>query len=453
MQEDGQVIRAVNVDSVPLGAKNKRPGYVSFGNNPDGSQVVNLFTWWQDQGTAPVIYRNSGSLLYYDTTGTGNWTICGNGTLTAGSHIGFSVLNNQLLISQNGGTTRTTSDGINFTDASLAPAGEAVEQFLNRIYITGTSNVLYYSTAGDPTNWQTSGTSDSSSFVVPGGGRNNRIFKLNNHLMISKQTRSMFEWDGYNLIDMASNMGLSSPYSYGSVEDNGFWLNDKGVFNSAGDQPTLISNPLWRFIYNTTGSAISGTALANSPGVVHYYDYLLAVGSMTEDLTNVTVPNAIIKYNFQKNEFLNWSFADFPTALHSYRDSTNTTQLIFGNGAGQVFQLSGTATSDNGVPIDSAVEMVFNFNQPHIKKDWRVFYGFFNPGCEGQVMGAMADTFTKQDKIWFDMGDIKDGVVEYRFQNPNPQSRLLFIKIVENSTNAPFTFYGCAIDAQLVPTQ
>ena len=450
LQQDGQLIRAVNVDSVPYGAKYKRPGYVTYLGAPDAGSVYSLFSWMMDSGTQLYTYRASGGTLYYSTQGTGAWTICGNGTITAGSQVGYSALNSTLVISQNGGTTRTSTSGTSFTDAT-APAGGYLEQYHNKVYIAGTSNVVSASVTGDPTNWQTTGTSDGLTITIPGMGYPSKLFKLADRLLISKNTsRNLYRWDGYNLYDMASNMGPSSPFSYGSMEDNGFWINQLGVFTSGGDQPQLISNPIRRYFYNEIGSAIQGTAFQSAVGGVARYDYYAAVGTMTDDFTYETVPNAIIKYNFQKNEFLTYSFNDFPTAMHSYIDTSGSQQFIFGNSSGQCFNYGGIALNDNGAPIESIMEFVYHCNAPHIQKEWRNFWGFFNPGCQAQIMYATGDTFIKEDKKWIPMGDAKSGIVYYKFQVP--RSRLLYIKIVESSRNARFNYYGCSIDVDLVPT-
>jgi hypothetical protein len=256
--------------------------------------------------------------------------------------------------------------------------------------------ICFYSVTNNGTNWSTSGTSDSSSVTLPGAGLPNKLFKLADRLFASKQSRNILRWDNNSLVDMSSNMGLSSPVSYGSVEDNGLWLNEKGIFTSAGNQPELISNPVYRFFNNNLGSQIAGTALGSAPATVFYYDYLVAVGSMTDDFTNETVPNAIIKYNFQKNEFLNWSFADMPTTMHSYRDETGKPQMIFGNQTGQVLQMQGTATSDAGKPIESIIELMFDYGNPLLQKDWRIFWGFFQSGCGAQISIATSDTYKRK---------------------------------------------------------
>ena len=442
---DGQVIRAVNVDSLPFGAKSKRPGYTTY-NSSLGTKVIDQFTWRQENGTDFWNYASAGGTLFYSTQGTGAWTVAGNGTLTSGSHTGYAVLANTLTISQNGGTTRYTTNGTSFIDTPLAPAGEYLEQYQNRIYITGTSSTLFYSVTNDPTNWQTSGTSDSSSITIPGPAMPNKLFKLNNRLLISKSQQNLFRWDGFTLLDMASNMGLSSPYSYGTVESNGIWLNRLGVVISSGEQPVLTSNPIQPFIYNNTGSAMAGTSFDAAPATIHRYDYLLAAGTMTDDLTNETVPNGIIKYNFQKNEYLNYQFNDFPTTWNSYRDTNGVQQLLFSNSDGQVFQVGGL--NDNGKPVEAILEMVFHLGAPHLAKNWRGFWGFFNPGCQAQIMYATSDTFIKQEKEWKTLGDARQGIVFFRFPTSS-RSRFLYIKIAESSRNALFTFYGLALDADV----
>jgi hypothetical protein len=444
--QDGQVIRAVNVDSVPFGAKSKRPGYTTY-NSSLTSPITDLFSWYQEQGTNFWNYAVSGGTLFYSYMGTQDWQVANNVTLTSGNHVGYAVLNNILTISQNAGTTRYSTDGTTFVDTPLAPAGEQLEQYQNRIYLTGTSADLFYSTSNDPTNWSTSGTSDSSSLVIPGAGNNNKLFKLNNRLMISKDYQNLFRWDGYALTDMASSMGITSPYSYGTVEDNGIFLNRLGIALSNGDHPVLVSNPIQPYFYNNTGSAIAGTSFDSAPGKVYRYDYYLAVGSMTDDLTNECVPNAVIKYNYLKNEFLNYSYYNFPTAFNIYKDVNGVQQLLFADSSGQVYQIGGM--TDNGKPIEAVLEQVFHHGNPNLEKHWKGIWLSFNPGCQAQIMIATSNTYIKEEKNWITLGGAKEGVNFYKIP-AGTRSRILYLKIVESSTTQPFIYYGCSIEADVV---
>lgn len=444
---DGQLIRAVNVDSIPLGAKIKRPGYVSFLGTADGSQINTLSSWTQDNGTSSWLYRFSGTKLYYYDVGagTGDWAICGNGTFT-GTHIGGAVLGNTLIIGDGVGSTRHTTNGTSFTNTTLAPAGEFFEQYQTRIYIGGTSSTLFYSTTGDATNWVTSGTSDSSSLPIPGAGKINKVFKLGDRLHIGKAGGNIFRWDGFSLVDTSTTLNMTSSYSYGSIEDSGLYINRNGVYMDDISGPQIISNPISRFIFNESNTGMAGTAFDAAPGVVYKYDYFLAVGSTRDDLTNEPLNNGIFKYNVLKNEWLTYQFANNPKALHSYKDNVGSQQLVFGDTNGQCYLYGGTALSDNGVPIAAVIELFFDFQTPQFDKDWRWLWAFFNPGCEAQIQFACANTFIKGKKIWQDLGDFDATVGAYRFPTGS-RSKFLFIRIKESSSASRFDNYGIALSA------
>ena len=451
VQQDGVLLRAVNVDSYPLGGKQKRPGYTTFLGTAEGSAPTRLFNWTKDDGTSSYLYRASGNKLYYYDAGagTGDWNVCGNGTVGVGSYVDYAVLKNTLIISD-GGTTKHTTDGTSFTDTSLAPPMVSMAQFQNRIYGAGTSSNLFYSTSNDPTNWALSGTSDSSSIAIPDAGKLLKVMKLNNSLIVSKNSGKEFLWDGYTLTDMATDLGPTSSQSFAKVEDHGFFLNRLGFFTTTGAENQLISNAVQREIYNDNGLGIAGTIFNNAPGVVHRYDYMTAVGSVQDDLTNEGINNCIMKYNYQKNEWLNYSLYDNPTAWCSYKDNQGNQKLIFSNSTGQCFTFGGTATSDNGQPISSVMDILYHFNYPHVDKEFRWLWLFFNPGCQAKVQVAVADTFIKGSKKWIDVGDVSSGIKQFRFP-AGCKGKLLFLRITEASTGPRFDYYGCAIDANLNP--
>lgn len=451
LQFDGNLVRSVNLDSQPIGAKQKRPGYVSLLDTADGSQVNSIWSWTQDSGTLTFLYRFSGTTLWYYNVSAGTqttWLPTNNTANFGGTHMGFAILDNTMIVGDGVGSTCHTTDGINFTNTSLAPRGQYFAQFQNRIYLGGTSDTLFYSTSGDATNWQIAGTSDSSSFTVPDSGQLGRLFVLSNTLNISKNSGKMFLWDGFNLYDGANDLGPSSPYSYASVEGQGFWLHRLGIMTSQGELPSVISNPIEKQIYNPSETGIAGTAFSNAPGGMHKYDYFVAVGSTQDDFTKQPLNNTIIKYNYQKNEFLNYQFYDNPTAIGTYLTSDFNRRMAFGNSTGQVFAYGGTALTDNGHTISAVGEIVFTMNQPHIQKDWRWFWAFFNPGCEAQIQVAFTDTFTAL-KNWFDLGDAKAGLVQYRFPH-GARSRILWVRVKEASQANKMTFYGCSLSAVFV---
>lgn len=445
----GELTRAVNVTSDKFGAKKKRSGYITFLGTADGSAVNSLFSWTKADGSL-FVYRASGSALYHSVGGTGAWTLSGNGTITAGNHVGYAVLNDTLIVGDGAGSTRHSTNGTSFTNTTLAPVSEHFEQFQNRIYASGTASSLFYSVTNDPTNWNLSGSSDSSSFEIPGAGKNAKIFKQNNALYATKTSGLMYRWDGFALSDLATELGPSSPYSVAQKEDFYFALNRLGIFGYGGEKPQLISNPVQPQIYNSSGSAITGTVFDTAPGATHLYDYYLAVGTITEDFTNNTISNCIIKYNFQKNEFTNYQLPENPTAMHSFKDNTGVQQFIFAGSGGQVYKFSGTATDDNGTAISSVMEFYTDAGRFDIEKNWRYVEMYFNPGCEAKVQVAFADTFRTTGLQWSDPGDCSTGICKLRLPS-GARSHLLFVRISESSRNAPFEFYGGQVDFDAVP--
>lgn len=445
-QQNGELIRSVNMDSFPFGAKTKRPGYGTYLGTPDNSQVNTLFNWTKNDGTTFFNYRVSGTKIYYSAQGTGVWTVAGNGTVASGAHVGYAVLDNTLILGDGVGSTRHTTSGTSFTNTTLAPPGEFFAQYQNRIYIGGTSSTLFYSTTNDATNWNTSGTSDSSSLTIPGAGKLGAIFVSADRLTATKNSGLIYRWNGNTLVDLSTDLGPSSPYSLAGKGGFFFWLNRVGYHGYGGNRPQLLSNSIQPQIYNTSGSAIEGTVFNTAPGAVHKYDYLAAVGNVTDDFTNNTVANCIHKYDYQKNEFLNYSYNKLPTAFLSYKDASGDDQLIFGDSTGQCYTVGNGVKDDNGNPIAAEMEFYWHDGVPHLEKEMRHFWAFFNPGNEARVQIAIENTFNPNSKRWIDLGDCSSGVAAFNFP-VGSRGRFLFVRVMESSKNANFSFYGFVVDA------
>lgn len=464
MSMDGQIIRSINLESVPTGAKRKRPGYTTFLNSL-GTQTNNLFSWNNSQANQIYVYNyTAGTLFYYDATaGTGtSWLPCGNGTFgvsnsgsNPGQYLGHAFMLGTSMICGDGvGSSRHTTDGTSFTNTTLAPVAAYWVTYQNAIYAGGgtqavSPSVLFNSNASDATNWVISGTTSTSSLGIPDDGFINQLFVLAQNLFIGKTTGRLFRWDGYNLWDQSSLNGPISPFSYAAKEGVGFWLSTDGIMMSQGDTPSLISNAIQPQIYNHNNTGIAAGSFSTAPGVIHRYDYLLAVGSIQDDVSNEPMNNAVIKYNIQQNEFLNYQFNDNPTAWTTYKDYQSNYKLLFGGTAGQVFLYggpNGTTTSDNGVSIPCVIDMVFNFNTPYLQKDWRWLWAFFNPGCQAQISIATSDTFDRGKKNWIDIGDASSGVVQYRFPQ-GLRSRLLWVRIKEESQSSRLDLLGISLQA------
>jgi hypothetical protein len=447
--QDGNVIHCVNLDSNPLGGKKKRMGYSTYLGIADGAEVNSLFNWTKNDGTTIFNYRASGSALYYSTQGTGAWTVCGNGTIEDGAHVDHATLDNNLFIADGAGSLRYTNDGTSFTSIAGAPMGASIlSEYQGRMYANGTAakSSWFYSTSG--TSAGTDWTTDSSSVFIGGGGALKSCIKASDRQILTKTTGLMFRWDGSSLVDMATELGPTSNESIGKIEDFQFWLNRLGIFISNASKPQIISNAIQKQIYNDASTGITGANFDTAPGVAHRYDYLLAVDTLTDDLVGEEIKRAIIKYNYQKNEFMNFSFADLPTAWCSYKDTSGVQQLIFGDATGQCYT-SGGVYSDNGKPIETSIQMIFHAGFPFLNKEWGYIEALTNPGCQAKLQIAIEDTFTAGTKKWIDIGSLKNGFNQFRFPTGS-RGKLLFVRIYESSTTSPFELYGLNFTFNLI---
>lgn len=442
LKNDGDLIRAVNVDSYPYGAKSRRSGYETLLGTADGNRVNSLFSWENPATGVTNLYRASGSSVFYSLGGTGVWTLAGNGTISNGAYLGRGALGTVLIVGDGVGSTRHTGNGTAFTDTSVAPIASQFTDYQQRIYAKGTASTMFYSTTGDATNWSLSGTSDSSSIDIPGPGKLLSMFKASDRVVATKTDMAMFRWDGYSLVDMVTRSGPSSPYSIVEKEGFLFWLNRDGIQGYEGIKPTQISNAV-----ESQLSSITGSQYGIAPATIYKEDYLVSVGTVTDSYTRETLNDAILKYNTQHNEFLNYKFANFPTAWHSYIDNSGVLQCIFGDNTGQCYRLSDTVTTDNTQPISSVQEYSIHLGVPEIDKKWIWFTAFFNPGCEATVQVAASDYFDKDNLKWITLGDAKSGVVEWRAP-VGTRSKFLFVKVTDSSTTAPLVFYGFTVEAE-----
>lgn len=447
-QNDGDLLYAHNVDFFPYGAITKRAGYEIFLGTADGKQVNTLLDFTVQASDELFLLRASGSAIYSSKGGTGVWTQTGNGTITNGRHIGYAELGDALIVGDGAGSTRHTTNGTAFTNTSLAPIAQYFVQYQNSIYAGGTADTLFKSSSGEGTNWQTSGTSDSTSLDIPGAGKINSVIKASDRVVVGKTGGNMFKWDGYSLVDTSTRMAFTSPYSIDEKEGYYLGVNRDGVIGYGGDKPKLLSNAVQRYFYNRKDTGMSATYFESGVGKIHRYDYLFTMGTVTDDFINKTIPNAILAYDIQKNQYRTYGYAHFPTAMLSYRDATAKQQLIFGDATGQCYKVNPTATSDAGTPISSEVIYVMHMGAPQRDKKFNSLFCIFNPGCQAQIQVAIQDNYTFEYAKWQTIGSAENGIYKHIF-GQDSRGKLLFIRISERSSRAPWTYYGSIVDADV----
>lgn len=450
LQKDGELIQAVNVDSNIFGAKIKRSGYETYLGTANGSSITTLFAWQNDTDTQTYLYRASGNILYYYdvTAGTGDWAICGNGTITPGGTVSYAVLENTLLIADGVGSTRHTTNGTAFTNTTAAPVANSLAQYQGRIYAGGTANTLFFSTTGTPTNWSLVAPADSSSLQIPGPGALSKIFVSQDRLMVAKNSGLLFRWDGFSLVDMGTSKGPTSPASVASDENLYMWINRDGHVVYNGTQPQLNSNAIQPFFFNKDNTQITGTQLFQVPSGVYRYNYYASLGTVSDDFTDETLTNAVMKYDMKADEYTMYDLAHKPTAFARFKDKDKNDVFIFGASNGRVYKFGDTLTSDAGEPIQSILQMILTFGSPHIYKKYNMLTAYFNPASRAIVQVATTDTFVRGEKQWVTLGQAKNGVMTSRFPSGS-HSRILYVRIIENSKDARSEFYGLSVDVDL----
>ena len=488
MQSDGQLVYGLNITSgvmVGNGAIAKRPGYKSYLQSL-GTQINTLFSFPQNTGTSLFTYAAAGTQLFYSTQGTGNWTQANPGSIANGAYVGNAIMQQGensgtefLCIGDGVNQLLTTSDGINFSlpEGGTAPIVQYLAPFHGIMYATdGTSNSLYISSLGDPNNWSDSGTSSATIEYLANYGACEGIFVAANYLIITRQKGNIFTYDDTTFIDTSTIYGPSSPRSIAQIDDYWFYINSFGATGFDGAQKQILSNPIQRQFYNRQGSGITPAAFGTAPSTSWYWYYLTAVGTVTDDFTGRTTPNAILQYDYQNNQWFDWSFANPPTAMHSYYDTNNVRQMIFGDATGQAYQMDMTQRSDNGKPIQTDAVFVFTYDQQSTafsptsasalstamyEKKWNWIRLFFNPGDEVNVQFAFSNSMSLQRLTWSEAVLVKgrtkgtywqcsDGVLEMRFpdnENNPRRSRFLFVRIYDYSATSQWQYNGCMLDA------
>lgn len=450
---DGQVIQAVNVMQTPFGAYTKRPGYGFYQSTPDGSAVTSLFAWYRADGQSFNVYRASGNTLYYSTQGTGAWTAMGNGGISQGAHFGMTVLNDVMVGGDGVNLSRYSTDGTSLVNIANAPISQFWTTYAQRAYGLGTGVAFAYSSANDATNWTTGGTSDSATYDIGGEGSVSYLFKNSDRVFFVLSGRhEMYQWDGFNLVDMVNDLGPTSPYSFDQTENVAFWMNRLGVFSFSGSSPQIISNPIQRLVTNPFSSGgIRGVNFGTIPGATHLYDYFAAVGTVTDSFSGGTVSNAILKYDIRQNAWSTWTFANPPTAFLSFVDAGLDRRLIFGDAHGQCYVFDSTSRTDQGVPIQSILEFLVHCGT--IKE--KFFYTLrmsMNPGCEAQIEVAVSNSLSPRTKKWVSAGQAIDGVVEFRLPSSMSRGRFMFVKISDNTETDGFELYAAEVVMEAAPT-
>lgn len=450
LQPEGTLFSCVNLESDFIGVKSKRGGLVPFLNNPDSAAIANIIEF--NVGTLHFLYRMSGTVCYYyDVNNPGTaWTPTTNGTFPGGGRLGNTILYDTLICGNSVGSTRHTQNGTAFTNTNLAPLARFFTNSFGRVY-AGNNQTLFWSSANDATNWQTSGTSDSSSIQIPGPGTVNSLFSTYNRVLAGKSGGEMNRWDSYTRERVPGQLGPTSQWSNVDMDDMKLYANRLGVYAFTGVYPKIISTPVEKQFYNRANSGIPGTSFPDLPAGESQYNYYLSQGTITDPTTNHTIPNSVLGYSYLENEFYNLSFPFLPSAYGKYTDASGTANFLIGDPSGQIYLYDSTATSDNGTAIEGYMEGFTAFNEIYKDKEVYRMWVHTNPGCQAKLQVSLTDNFFENSRRWIDVGDLSRGITYIELPvSTTRRGKYLFYRFYESSTDAPWTIYAMTFDFNYV---
>lgn len=449
LQPDGSLLTSVNLASDPIGAKTKRGGLEEFLDNPDNSQVNNLFTF--SSGTLNYLYRMSGTICYYYEIGgtADSWTPVANGTFTGGGRVGHTTLYDTMILGNGLGSTRHTTNGTSFTNTSLAPLAPYWSQLFGRVYAAN-DQTLFWSSANDATNWQTSGTSDSSSIQLPGGGTANGLFSTYNRIIASKSSGIMHRWDSFSREQVPGNLAPTSDSAVADMDDLKLYANRLGIYSFTGNYPKLISRPIEKQFYNQENTGIPGTLFSQLAGGEYQYNYYLSQGSFTDPMTGYSLDRAVAVYDYLNNQYGNYQWPILPTAYGEYIDENGQSWQLIAGTSGQVYRVNPTLASDSGEAIEAYMEGFSVVGKDY--KDKKIYRAWVhtNPGCQAKLQISMTNNIYETTRKWFDVGDLSRGVTYVEFPQDMNRGKYLFYRFYESSSDTPWTIYGITFEFDYV---
>src|SRR5205085_3732774 len=132
-----------------------------------------------------------------------------------------------------------------------------------------------------------------------------------------------------------------------------------------------------------------------------------------------------------------------------YKDASGVQQFIFGDATGQCYTYN-SGNSDNGAPIETSLQLIVHANAPFLSKEWGYIEVTTNPGCEAKLQVATADTFSRASKKWVELGNLTDGLSQFRIPTEIARGKLFFIRIYDSGSTKPFVLYGINLTYNII---
>jgi hypothetical protein len=447
--EPGEWRLIVNADLSKKGVIKKRKGYTKILNTPDANEILSLIPIELGSVRQLIMVNAAGKMYSSDLTGATWGTAIATG-LSTSARWGFTIMSdssgNKYAIMGNGAVTKKTADGVALSDVSGAPLAKYWTTFSQRVFgagVTASPDTLFWCSIGDLTNWSGVSPNDSSSTTIDRYYRGNikGIRESNDRVVIYKE-RMMKRWDGDTLKTVMASSGLDAPYSLASVDGMIFSFDRDGIRLYDGNEPRLISERIRDLI---EGIDVTSANLERICGAVFQKKYYLSVGNITDEDGN-TITNAVIAYDYVKDEFMLYSTAHRITAMTRFINTTdNTENLYVGDLTGNVYKMFAQDYLDDTANIEMKL-------QSHI------FYpGGVDVEIEPKKM-TLAARYADEMKVFLrseyndnieNIGEFTEPVSDQKFDKLGNDVRGLQL-FVEHSAKGRPEYYGFQLEYDII---
>jgi hypothetical protein len=398
LNQDGELSDIQNFELSKIGVLKKSGGYSL--KNAQVTALMNIlggFDFQRADGTNEhfIAVDGANAGIYKDVGGT--WTDQSQ-TLTSGAYVRFAyspVLD--VLFACNYSDATRSYNGTSWstsTNVTDAPKAKYITSFGDRIYllncVVGATSYVsraYRSTTTDtsPITWD---ADEWISFndVITGVG------KVGENMFVGCDS-SCWVWTLEEVKYQASGRGCVSHDGIVSYGNSVFFPSDDGMYLYDGSKDINISlavKDYWDAIPVANRVYIKAKMKGH-----HLY---ISIGDVVVDGRSLS--NVILDYNVLQNTWSRFSIGEDVMEMHTFTESTGE-EIFIGNNNGEVFQLFGTNTDQDGSVFTSFIETPWYYGSgPREIDDFTELWAY------GEDLSGLKVKYKIDNKGWISAGEL-----------------------------------------------
>lgn len=413
-----------------------------------------------------IVVVNSTVYVWSDAVSSSSW-FAGSirGSLTAGSKARFSTFLNFVFMVNNADATEVwdgTSGGsfASSGNASNAPKGKFIENFKNRMWISGNASYpdrVYYTSVPSSIStpvltWNTDVTTGTWIDINPlDGNPITGMTRWRSELLIFK-TNFMYRLFDVNQVDPAPlyPVGTSSQESIVETKSGLFFHHSSGFYMyNAYDMIQEISRPIIDIVKAIPSSSYASITGWLEPDGDHICwsvgNIFVQAANQTAGNTGRFFKNLVLRYTISTQT---WTHRTYPTQFVAslrrqplFNDGNNKYSLV-GDTAGNILKPN-TGTTDNGSPIPYSLIHAWDTMDGMLSTRKIVMTGNFSH--YGGTNGQIAYQTETQDPDDLNNWTQKVGTLSEKntgFNAMNIKSRKIRFRLFGESTGQTFFYYG-----------